>query len=238
MELQFLGRGGGLLPEEGNTSAYFIEDGALFLIDCGELIFSKIKQTGLLEKAQIEEIFCFITHLHSDHVGSLSNLIYYCTFGQKDKKIGFHLVCEDIIAKDLLPWLYLQGNTSLFDSVATADLEGKYQSFTSVRFIRTAHSGFFPAFSVEFETDAGKVFYSGDTNEIYLIECYVRQPGIDKMYIEVALDENVRNVHLMLESLNEIIPKKLRGKVYLMHFDCIECITEAKKLGFQVVECK
>ena len=37
--LKFLGRGSAFNTVEGNTSAYFVRDNILFLIDCGETVF-------------------------------------------------------------------------------------------------------------------------------------------------------------------------------------------------------
>ena len=42
MNLLFLGRGAAFNPKEGNTSAYFLENNQLFLIDCGESVFERI----------------------------------------------------------------------------------------------------------------------------------------------------------------------------------------------------
>lgn len=72
MDLQFLGRGASFNPKEGNNSAYFIENRQLFLIDCGESIFERLVENGLLE--DVDAINLMITHTHSDHVGSLGTL--------------------------------------------------------------------------------------------------------------------------------------------------------------------
>ena len=71
----FLGSGAGFYPEAGNTSAYFLTDGHLFLIDCGETVFSELKKRGILNG--ISDITVVISHLHSDHCGSLSSLIIF-----------------------------------------------------------------------------------------------------------------------------------------------------------------
>ena len=74
MELKFLGRGAAFYPVLGNTSAYDICDNNLFLIDCGETIFKKLFEKDIFNK--INNIYIFITHTHSDHIGSLSSLIF------------------------------------------------------------------------------------------------------------------------------------------------------------------
>ena len=83
MELNFLGRGSAFNPKEGNTSAYFIENNELFLIDCGEDIFERIIKNNVLK--DIEKINALITHTHSDHIGSLGSLIMYSYYIIKKK---------------------------------------------------------------------------------------------------------------------------------------------------------
>ena len=75
MELKFLGRGSAFNVKEGNTSAYFIEEDQLFLIDCGEDVFAKLKQKSLLGGVRVVNLM--ITHTHSDHIGSLGSLVLY-----------------------------------------------------------------------------------------------------------------------------------------------------------------
>ena len=238
MELKFLGRGGAFFVKEGNTAAYFIEGKNLFLIDCGESVFAKIVLLDLLPKNGIGNVYCFVTHMHSDHVGSLSSLIYYCAYGIKDCPVKFYLVCPDGLKADLMPMLAAQGNLSLINEMSTGDLRRGFKSFQSVRYMRTTHQAYHAAFGIEFSTNEGLTYYSGDTNDIDFVGSYVRQGNkVARMYVEVSLAEYPNNVHLTLRGLSEVIPAEMRHKVYLMHFDCAECIAEAKKLGFQVVEC-
>src|SRR5574344_298128 len=83
MELKFLGRGSAFNVEEGNTAAYFKIDKNLILIDCGELIFERLITKKILD--DVDDIYVFITHLHSDHVGSLLSLINYAYYILKTK---------------------------------------------------------------------------------------------------------------------------------------------------------
>lgn len=237
MILKFLGRGSGFFPEEGNTAAFFIEDKTLFLIDCGELIFSKIKEIQLLEKSQIEEIYCFVTHLHSDHIGSLGTLTAACVY-RANPPIHFHVVCHDALRSDIASLLRIQGCKDLYDFVPPTSLRGEYQSFNEVNFIPTAHTKSLQAFSLEFISDTGKTFYSGDTNDVDLIQEYIKQgDAIEDMYIEVTSYDGPDNAHIPLRALHELIPYSMRYKTHLMHFNNSDCITEARKLGFQIVKC-
>ena len=238
MELKFLGRGGAFLVEEGNTSAFFIEGKTLFLIDCGESVFGKIVRVNLLKKNQIDKVFCFITHMHSDHTGSLSSLIYYCAYADINNPINFSIVCTKPLMDDLYRMLEAQGCADFFNFVPAETLSNRYRSFSKIQLIRTVHQGQYPAFCVEFTTNDGKIFYSGDTRDLELIHSYVREvPDIERMYLETTLLDYSGNAHLSLRVLNDIIPNNLRPKVFLMHFDSADCIKKAEELGFQVVEC-
>lgn len=75
MELKFLGRGAGFNPKEGNTSAYFIENNELFLIDCGNSVFERLIKMDILKN--VDSINLMITHTHSDHIGSIGILVSY-----------------------------------------------------------------------------------------------------------------------------------------------------------------
>ena len=59
----------------------------MFLIDCGENIFERILNQKLLDS--VNKIFLFITHTHSDHVGSIGSFLFHCYFV---KKIEFNIV--------------------------------------------------------------------------------------------------------------------------------------------------
>ena len=84
MNLIFLGRGAAFNPTEGNTSAYWIDNKTLFLIDVGETVFQKIMKENILEN--VEDIYIMITHTHSDHIGSIGSLASFCYY-QLQKKI-------------------------------------------------------------------------------------------------------------------------------------------------------
>lgn len=239
MDLHFLGRGGAFFPQEGNTSAFFIEGKKLCLIDCGELVFKKIVETHLLEFAHIEEVYVLITHTHGDHAGSLGSLVYYCNYGfYPDLQIKINIVAARPI------WLKILENldsamidSELYTLVDAFGINGKFKAFSEVSFIPTLHQANEPAFCIEFETSRGKVFYSGDTRDLAFIAGYVRQDTrIDKMFVEATTLDYDGNVHLPLNGLDRVIPRSIREKVYLMHFNNYECIDMAKALGFQVVE--
>ena len=237
MELYFLGRGGAFFTEEGNTSAFFIEKNVMFLIDCGELVFKKIKESHILDYAHIEEVYVFITHMHTDHTGSLSTLIQFCKYNNF-KEIDINVVCADPIKESLVDPLESTGCLPLFKFVTTQELRDRFKCFSEVRYLSTVHKPGYPAYSILFETSTGRVFYSGDTQDISavreLIAC--ESPKVERIYLEAISERFPNNVHLPIDEIAETIPQELRSRVYLMHFNNYECIKKAKQLGFQVVE--
>lgn len=78
MELLFLGRGAAFQPSFGSNSAYYIEGTKLMVIDCGESTFARLHAAGVLQG--ITELYIALTHLHSDHSGSLGTLCHYCKY--------------------------------------------------------------------------------------------------------------------------------------------------------------
>lgn len=75
MKISFLGTGGAFDVALGNSSALVECAGTRFLLDCGHSVFPTLVNRGLADAFDA----VLITHLHDDHVGSLSTLIYYVT---------------------------------------------------------------------------------------------------------------------------------------------------------------
>jgi ribonuclease BN (tRNA processing enzyme) len=71
--IRFVGTGGAFDVELGNSAAIVSMAEANYLVDCGHSVFPRLVQLGLVSK--IDGIL--ITHLHDDHVGSLSSLVLY-----------------------------------------------------------------------------------------------------------------------------------------------------------------
>lgn len=234
MELTFLGRGSAFNPKEGNTSAYFIDNNQLFLIDCGESVFDKLIENKLLEK--VEAINLMITHTHSDHIGSLGSLIMYSFYTLK-KPLNIILPNE---AKHLTSIeKVLDGfccPKSMYNYVDEKIFDDKYDFFKNIRYVETKHRDDINCYGIMFDTPDGIVYYSGDTREINIVKSLILSgQRIDKMYIDTTNENYPGNVHLYIEILEKEIPIELRNKVYCMHVNNDSCIDRAKELGFKVV---
>ena len=160
MELHFLGRGAAFYVEAGNTSAYLREGSRLLLLDCGESVFADLLRRGVL--SGVTDITVALSHLHSDHCGSLGSLCHYCFY-------MLHIIPKLVLPEDaayradvatLLRLFGVQENAFAF--VEDGGALG-FSSFRSFRYVPTRHSDGMRCFSFIFETENGGVFFSSDT---------------------------------------------------------------------------
>lgn len=80
MKIRFIGFGGAFDTHLVNSAAIASHSGTHTLIDCGHSVFPALKNSGAIQ--HVDQVV--ITHLHDDHVGSLSAFaIYYSKVLQK-----------------------------------------------------------------------------------------------------------------------------------------------------------
>lgn len=235
MDLIFLGRGSSNYTKQGNNAAYFIENGELFLIDCGETIFSKLMEKKLLET--VDEINVMITHTHCDHIGSLGSLILYCYFTLQK---NVHIILPDRVSyvQSIEVLLKYFGCTiEMYHIVSEKELDYKYETFMRIRYQQTNHVKQLECYGILFDTSHGFVYYSGDTKEIDNVKRLIdHHEKIDKIYIDTTSLDSKDNVHVCVDTLNKEVPENIKQKVYCMHFNNDDCMEKAKKYGFHVVE--
>jgi ribonuclease BN (tRNA processing enzyme) len=235
MELTFLGRGAGFNPAEGSTSAYFLDKGELFLIDCGESIFDAFVEKKLLDSASSLNIF--ITHTHSDHIGSMGSLLLYASVV---KNIKTNIITGENMAylPQIRALLDIYGLPKrMYQFVNVSELENRYSQFNRVRYIRTYHCEELETCAILFETDKGLVFYSGDMKDpAPILEIIKSGQKIDKLYIDSYNDPVPNPFHFRLQEIYDIIPPELRPRIYCMHFNSRRCMDDALAFGFNVVE--
>ena len=231
--LNFLGRGGAFNFKEGNTSAYVKEGNKLFLLDCGETTFADIGELGLLD--DIEDIHVIITHTHADHVGSLSTLIFYCHYILQISLQIYY--CSKNQRNTLSQILNLMGcSEDKFSFHKLSELVGIFKTFQKITCYETPHTETVESYGFVFETEQGSIVYSGDTNDVNKIKVYALSDNVCKLYVETTLLDYDGNVHISLKKLCAAIPTEMRRKIYCMHVNNNECIKEAIKQGFNVVE--
>lgn len=227
MVLNFIGRGSAFNVKEGNNSAFIKIDNELIMFDCGEGIFERIIKNDLLHN--IKNIKIFITHLHSDHTGSLSSLIYYCYY-IKYIKVKVYFPNNDL--KELLKmhanvdgrdYEYVLLDTNKMTAIGNMAVEP----------VKVEHINVLKCFGYIVQIKNKLIWYSGDSNRVSDV---INKYAIDEFYQDTCLADYEGNVHTSLKVLCQSIPKDKRKNVYCMHIDCDELINKAVEEGFNVVE--
>lgn len=73
MQIRFLGTGGAFDFEYGNSAAWVEINGFAVLVDCGYSIYTRLRELDLMDRID----YILLTHMHDDHVGSLSTAILH-----------------------------------------------------------------------------------------------------------------------------------------------------------------
>lgn len=239
MELHFTGRGAMLNPSEGNTAAYFEDDQNFFLIDCGEDVAKKLIEMETLN--QKKNYYLFITHTHSDHIGSLGTLIQYLYY-EKGQKLNIVFGSSMHYSKEIFAILQAMGITKeTYNIINIRNLDNRSPLFSKADYVESNHGATpLKSCSIKFDTPQGNVLYTSDIADPRVITDFLANnfpDTIDKIYVDTSLTTSP--VHISLETLKRIIPIGLRHKVYCMHINHPALIEEIPKWGFNLVDsCK
>lgn len=222
--LKFLGNGSCFNTKFGNNSAYHFDTSTnkLFLIDCGEDVFKKLCETNLLEKAQ--KIDVLITHLHTDHAGSLPSLIFFCKF------------VKNIVPTVIYPNTYVMKQylsiTGVSDDLYNLIKPEEYEDY-KIESIRQQHVIDIDAYGYIMTIDNKRIFYSGDSKTLnYLILNDFLAGHFDYFYHDISRYETP--AHMNIKELAKLVPEEKRRKVTCMHLDDEKTLKMAESLGFKV----
>ena len=175
----------------------------LFLFDCGEDVAAKLIKNGKLTKDT--EVYLFITHTHSDHIGSLGTLQQYLYWvcGKK-LNIVYDVNLEYMKeVKGLLRNFGLLPDT--YNMILERELDYKFDSFEQIRYIESNHGDIpLTSSSIIIKTKNGNILYTGDIADTKVIRYFmaISEGMIDKMYIDTSYTKSP--VHLSIEELNNI----------------------------------
>lgn len=239
--LKFIGTGDAFNTKDGNNSAYIKFGREIVFFDMGEDVFAKAKNKGLFDN--ITRVHVFITHLHSDHVGSLGTAIAYLYYGEF--KMDKSRICVYFPSEKLVELLKIQGVTqdwytfyiNRWDELFIDSMD-KYPEYA---FEENEHTkaldvdGKSNCYSIELNIpNKGSVYYSGDCGGVK--ERLKNKWNYDYIYHEVTSFKDVK-VHTqyeeLLESVKGLSPAK-KKRICLMHMDEEFDKEQAIKDGFSV----
>lgn len=207
--MKFWGYGSAFNPSFGNTCAYFEKDQALFLIDCGELVFKQLFQKEMLKK--YENIYILVTHTHADHIGSLGSVISYSYYVLGKQVTVIHPVPElwkilDLMGIDRAA--YIRNETDRWS------LSGLWIEAVPVK-----HASDISCYGYLLSDGTKNIYYSGDSYEIPALILQAFLDGhIDELYQDTTNQVSAHQSHFPISELAKVIPKEFRSKVFCMHF--------------------
>jgi ribonuclease BN (tRNA processing enzyme) len=231
--LNFIGVGSAFNTELGNTCAFIKEGTSLFLIDCGNMVFSKLKENKILDG--LEKIHIVVTHTHPDHVGSLGDLIFYSHY-ILHTKVNIYFPEKDLMNTYLASIGAISNIYNLETSVRNS-IDDLYFKNLKLEFMKTVHVETIPAYGFVLEYKENKIYYSGDScwlNPELLLRLKTNE--IDLIYQDTSGLDYDGNKHLSFKKLKESVNKELRDRIYCMHFDGHIDLEQIKAEGFNIVK--
>lgn len=208
--LNFTGIGAAYQPEFGSNSAYFIVDKHLYVIDSGESVFLEMKKR-FEDFKQFQAVTFLITHMHSDHCGSLASFVSYL---KNIVKIKPTIIYPQTAISSLLNLFGIDNKS--YQHVPEYFYEDDH---IQVQFYPTEHVSKLSCFGFKLTLFSQVIYYSGDAVSIPtdILEAF-KDNKIDRLYQDVTVNPE-NNSHMYYKDLLTIIPEALQSKVYCMHLE-------------------
>ncbi len=223
--LQFLGSKAGFRFDNTSSFIYELDTKEFFLIDCGEDVFDKLDSLGYLNRHNVSHFFIAITHMHSDHVGSLGALAHHCQVTDIPCHIYFP---GSGILRQWLQNIDLCENEN-FKIFGNLD-DTKEIDFgpVQIKLEPTIHTGKFLEYGYHIKQQRSKersIYYSGDYNgqkpplESLLNNLVLGQ--YDELYLDVGKGSPVHlDVDQLLDKIDTMkVTSEMQRKIYMMHLD-------------------
>ena len=241
MKLKFVGNGPFGSTTRKNSSAYYLREKELLIIDLGINVAEDYKK--LVSDLQITKITIAITHNHPDHSGGLSDFLIWCFFQKQLKTVV--IVTESNVKKSVESLLFNQGVFYVLQDTKTCCTlnlaEEKAYTFygeLTISSFQTEHTKM-PSCGFFIKNGNSAIVYSGDTKNSILKQavnyCNEENIRLEAVYHEITTNEGHSAVHTyykhLLKDLEETgFPKE---KLFVYHTN--EKKEDLKKLGFNLV---
>ena len=246
--MTFLGVGGAFAPlSKGHSNMLITSNKKHMLIDCGGSIQFSLKDEFKIDPRDIDAIW--ISHLHSDHIGSLEWFAFYRHFLPKKDSLGnvikpklfmVHTLMDELWETSLKGGLQsVEGKvmhlTNYFDCIPVmGNTNFEWEGFTMTP-VQTLHvmSGYMfkESFGLLMKNKAsGKsTFVTTDTQfSPYQLRVFYEQA--DQIFHDTETLPYKSNVHAHYLDL-KTLPAETRAKIWMYHY--AEIIPTFKEDGFQ-----
>lgn len=225
MNLTFLGSGACFYPALHNTSAYFVFENNLILLDCGETVYEQLLEREDLDK--YDQIYVIITHLHADHVGSLGSLLSYCSCILKRR---IHVIYPQTEICNLLSLMGIVKEFYNYKQEFLHAVEG-----LDIVPVQVSHASDMKCYGYEIRCRDWHIYYSGDAAGIpdEILKKF-NSGEIQRIYQDTSTHKCDPPSHMYVGDLEDAIPFEARNRVVCMHLDC-DCRKELEERGFSVI---
>lgn len=214
--IKFIGTGNAFYGKY-NSSAYFIRNNNLFLIDCGEKNFEPTRKIIENKLNDIKNIYIFITHFHSDHIGSLPTLLFYLKY--VNKTVPFQIICKQETYETLYNYLKISGIEESDLNEIIIQTERFNCNNISIDMINTQHSNL--SVGLLININKTRIYYSGDSKTFpEIIKQKMTNNELDIVYQDISYKNN--EIHMWINDLlqNNIAKKfvyKYKKKIFGYH---------------------
>lgn len=202
-----MGVGSAFNPAMGNNSAWFAYDNVLYVIDCGQSVFSYLWQ--MPEIRTYRDIYVIVTHMHNDHVGSLGTLSNACC-DELNKKL--HIIHPESNIVQFMSLMGLSRDEYHYHPSTPVELPVFFEP------VLVEHVANMNSYGYIIRTPHWTVYFSGDA--VAIPEHVLKQLSsgeIECIYQDTSLKEY--KPHAPLSYLERVIPRDMRCRVYCVHLE-------------------